>query len=61
MTAAEILVSITGLMFAYSQASKRYKAVITSVWLLTTAFGDLIVVAVAESRLVRDQVRYIFP
>lgn len=57
MTAAEVLVSITGLMFAYSQASKRYKAVITSIWLLTTAVGDLIVVVVAETRLVKDQVR----
>ena len=57
MTSAEVLVSITGLMFAYSQASKRYKTVVTSVWLLTVAFGDLIVVIVAETRLVPDQVK----
>ena len=56
MTISEILVSITGLIFAYSQAPKRYKSVIMSAWLLTTAFGDLIVVVIAESRLVRDQV-----
>ncbi|CAF3600406.1 unnamed protein product [Rotaria sp. Silwood1] len=55
MTAAEMLVSITGLIFAYSQAPKRYKSVIMSAWLLTTAFGDLIVVLVAEVRLVKDQ------
>lgn len=56
MTIAEILVSITGLVFAYSQAPKRYKSVIMSAWLLTTAFGDLIVVIVAEVRLFQNQV-----
>ncbi|UJR26670.1 hypothetical protein I4U23_007987 [Adineta vaga] len=55
MTCAEILVSITGLIFAYSQAPKRYKSVIMSAWLLTTAIGDLIVVLVAEVRLIRNQ------
>jgi dipeptide/tripeptide permease len=43
-------------MFAYSQAPKRYKTVIMSGWLLTSAFGDLIVVLVAEVRLVKNQV-----
>jgi len=57
MTWAEILVSVTGLMFAYSQAPKRYKTVIMSAWLLTSAFGDLIVVFVAEVHLVQNQVR----
>jgi solute carrier family 15 oligopeptide transporter 1 len=56
MTAAEILVSITGLVFAYDQAPKRYKTVIMSAWLLTSAFGDLIVVFVAQVRFVKDQV-----
>ncbi|CAF4603032.1 unnamed protein product, partial [Rotaria sp. Silwood2] len=55
MTVSEMLVSITGLIFAYSQAPKRYKSVIMSAWLLTTAVGDLIVVLVAEVRLVKDQ------
>jgi solute carrier family 15 oligopeptide transporter 1 len=56
LTAAEILVSITGLVFAYDQAPKRYKTVIMSAWLLTSAFGDLIVVFVAQVRFVKDQV-----
>jgi len=55
ITSSEILVSVTGLVFAYSQAPRRYKTVIMSGWLLTTAFGDLIVVFVAETRLVADQ------
>jgi dipeptide/tripeptide permease len=57
MTCAEILVSVTGLMFAYSQAPKRYKTVIMSAWLLTSAIGDLIVVFVAQVHLVKNQVR----
>ena len=57
VTAAEMLVSVTGLIFAYSQAPRRYKSVIMSAWLMTTAFGDLIVVLVAEVRLVKSQVR----
>lgn len=56
VTISEIFVSITGLIFAYSQSPKRYKSVIMSAWLLTTAFGDIIVVIVAEARLVRNQV-----
>ncbi|CAF1448991.1 unnamed protein product [Adineta ricciae] len=56
MTSAEILVSITGLVFAYSQAPRRYKSVIMSAWLLTTAIGDLIVVFVAEVHFVSNQV-----
>jgi dipeptide/tripeptide permease len=58
LSAAEVLVSITGLMFAYSQAPKRYKTVMAALWLLATSIGDLIVVLVAETRLVRDQVRF---
>ncbi|CAF4273543.1 unnamed protein product [Rotaria socialis] len=55
LTIAEILVSITGLVFAYSQSPKRYKSVIMSAWLFTTAIGDLIVAVVAEARAVRNQ------
>ncbi len=50
--------SVTGLMFAYSQAPKRYKTVLTALWLVSTAFGDLIVVFTAETRLVKNQVRF---
>jgi dipeptide/tripeptide permease len=60
MTSAEMLVSITGLVFAYSQAPRRYKTVIMSAWLLTSAFGDLIVVLVAQVQLVKNQVRIKF-
>jgi solute carrier family 15 oligopeptide transporter 1 len=55
LSTAEVLVNITGLMFAYSQAPKRYKTVMTALWLLAVAAGDLIVVLIAETRLVKDQ------
>ncbi len=58
LSTAEVLVNITGLMFAYSQAPKRYKTVMTALWLLAVAAGDLIVVLIAETRLVKNQVRF---
>lgn len=56
LTIAEVLVSLTGLIFAYSQAPKRYKVVIMSALLLTSALGDLLVVVIAKAHLVPNQV-----
>lgn len=39
VTAGEILFSITGLEFAYSQAPNSMKSVVQSFWLLTVAAG----------------------
>eukprot|EP00007_Cunea_sp_BSH-02190019_P000625 CAMPEP_0174241798 /NCGR_PEP_ID=MMETSP0417-20130205/24875_1 /TAXON_ID=242541 /ORGANISM="Mayorella sp, Strain BSH-02190019" /LENGTH=619 /DNA_ID=CAMNT_0015321095 /DNA_START=24 /DNA_END=1883 /DNA_ORIENTATION=+ len=47
----EIMVSITGLEFAYSQAPKSMKSVVMAGWLLTTAFGNLLVAVIAEANL----------
>jgi POT family proton-dependent oligopeptide transporter len=41
LTFGEVLVSATGLEFAYSQAPVAMKGVIMSFWLLTTTFGNL--------------------
>jgi POT family proton-dependent oligopeptide transporter len=46
ITLSEVMVSITGLEFAYSQAPKRMKSVIMGFWLLAVAVGDLLVVFV---------------
>lgn len=38
--------SITGLEFSYSQAPSSMKSVMQACWLLTTAFGNLIVIII---------------
>ncbi|KAG1683560.1 Solute carrier family 15 member 1 [Nymphon striatum] len=43
ITAAEIMLSITGLQFSYSQAPKAMKTVLSAAWLLTVSFGNCIV------------------
>lgn len=42
--------SISGLSFAYAEAPQSMKSVISATWLLTVAFGNLIVVIIAELR-----------
>uniref|UniRef100_A0A1I7XVU5 Oligopeptide transporter 1 n=1 Tax=Steinernema glaseri TaxID=37863 RepID=A0A1I7XVU5_9BILA len=44
ITAAEIMFSITGLEFSYSQAAPSLKSVVTAMFLLTVAFGDLLII-----------------
>jgi POT family proton-dependent oligopeptide transporter len=48
LTTGEVLVSTTGLEFAYTQAAPEMKSTITSFWLLTVAFGNLLVTAVTN-------------
>ena len=47
ITMAEVMVSITGLEFGYSQAPKRMKSVVMGFWLLTVAFGNVLVALLA--------------
>ncbi|XP_066154994.1 peptide transporter family 1-like isoform X2 [Euwallacea fornicatus] len=51
ITAAEIMFSITGLEFAYSQAPSSMKSVLQACWLLTTAFGNLLIVIIESLKL----------
>jgi proton-dependent oligopeptide transporter, POT family len=46
VTAAEIMVSITGLEFSYSQAPKTMKSVIMAVWLLSVSLGNYVTAVV---------------
>lgn len=55
ITAAEVMFSVTGLEFAFTQAPLSMKSVLQACWLLTVAFGNLIVVVIAEARLVESQ------
>lgn len=43
LTAGEVLVSTTGLEFAFTEAGKEMKSLIMSFWLLTVSFGNLLV------------------
>lgn len=43
LSAAEVLVSITGLEYAYTQAPKSMKSTMSAIWLLTVAAGNLFV------------------
>lgn len=48
ITVAEILISITGLQFAYTQAPRAMKSTIMSLWLLTVFFGNMITAYIAR-------------
>merc|ERR1711915_1038912 len=48
VTVGEILFSITSLEFAYSQAPPSMKSVLQSLYLMTTAVGNLITMAIIE-------------
>ncbi|MBQ99302.1 MAG: MFS transporter, partial [Verrucomicrobiales bacterium] len=48
ITQAEVLVSITGLEFAYTQAPKRMKSTIMGFWLLVVALGNKLVAIVTK-------------
>lgn len=48
ITLSEVLVSITGLEFAYSQAPKRMKSTVMGFWLLTVALGNVLVALLAR-------------
>uniref|UniRef100_A0A7N4P0U5 Solute carrier family 15 member 2 n=1 Tax=Sarcophilus harrisii TaxID=9305 RepID=A0A7N4P0U5_SARHA len=49
VTAGEIMFSITGLEFSYSQAPPSMKSVLQAAWLLTVAMGNIIVLIVAQT------------
>ena len=48
ITLAEVLVSITGLEFAYTQAPKRMKSTVMGFWLLSVALGNVLVALTAR-------------
>jgi POT family proton-dependent oligopeptide transporter len=48
ITLSEVLVSVTGLEFAYSQAPRRMKSTVMGFWMLTIAFGNVLVALLAR-------------
>ncbi|XP_033245501.1 peptide transporter family 1 isoform X1 [Drosophila miranda] len=55
MTTAEIMFSVTGLEFSFTQAPQSMKSVLQACWLLSVAIGNLIVVVIAEFKLASSQ------
>lgn len=55
LTASEIMFSITGLEFSFTQAPASMKSVLQAAWLLTVSFGNLIVVIIAEAKFFERQ------
>jgi proton-dependent oligopeptide transporter, POT family len=47
LTASEVLVSVTGLEFSYTQAPRAMKSTIMSIWYLTVAFGNLLTATIS--------------
>lgn len=60
ITVGEVLFSISGLSFAYTQAPDSLKTVVQSVWLLTVSMGDLVVIIVANIQAIPSQMAEFF-
>lgn len=60
ITVGEVLFSISGLSFAYSQALVSLKSVVQAIWLLTVSFGDLMVIIVANINAIPSQMAKFF-
>ncbi|KAM8719791.1 hypothetical protein ACLKA7_005936 [Drosophila subpalustris] len=60
MTLGEVMFSVTGLEFSYAQAPPSMKSLLQAFWLLTVAFGNIIVVVVAELKFFESQANEFF-
>uniref|UniRef100_A0A452ESH5 Solute carrier family 15 member 2 n=1 Tax=Capra hircus TaxID=9925 RepID=A0A452ESH5_CAPHI len=60
VTAGEVMFSVTGLEFSYSQAPSSMKSVVQAAWLLTIAFGNIIVLIVAQFSGLAQWAEFIF-
>ncbi|XP_043360872.1 solute carrier family 15 member 2 isoform X2 [Dermochelys coriacea] len=59
ISAGEVMFSITGLAFSYSQAPVSMKSVLQAGWLLTVAFGNAIVLIVAQAALLEQWAEFV--
>ncbi|XP_045725605.1 solute carrier family 15 member 1 isoform X2 [Mirounga angustirostris] len=55
LTCGEVVFSITGLEFSYSQAPSNMKSVLQAGWLLTVAVGNIIVLIIAGAGQISQQ------
>lgn len=56
ITAGEVMFSVTGLEFSFTQAPASMKSVLQACWLLSVAIGNMLVVVIAELKLFESQV-----
>ncbi|CAG9537546.1 unnamed protein product [Cercopithifilaria johnstoni] len=54
ITVGEVLFSVTGLEFSYSQASPNMKSVLQAVWLMTVFLGNVIDMLISGSHIVAE-------
>ncbi|XP_017472596.1 PREDICTED: peptide transporter family 1 isoform X2 [Rhagoletis zephyria] len=55
ITAAEIMFSVTGLEFSYTQAPPSMTSVLQACWLLSVSIGNMLVVVIAELKFFDSQ------
>ncbi|MEJ7727812.1 MAG: POT family MFS transporter [Polyangiaceae bacterium] len=60
LTLGEVLVSTTGLEFAYTQAPREMKSTIMSFWNLTVSVGNLLTAAVSALNVFSGPMQYLF-
>ena len=54
ITLGEVLFSVTGLEFSYSQAAPTMKSVLQALWLLTTFFGNVIDMGISGTHVIHE-------
>ncbi|XP_043930955.1 solute carrier family 15 member 2-like [Protopterus annectens] len=59
ISAGEVMFSVTGLEFSYSQAPASMKSVLQGGWLLTVAFGNLIVLIIAQASVLEQWAEFV--
>ena len=60
LTFAEVLVSVTGLEFAYSQAPKEMKSTLMAFWSLTVTVGNLVAATLARLNVFKGAQAFLF-
>ncbi|XP_071444885.1 peptide transporter family 1-like [Hetaerina americana] len=55
ITAGEIMFSITGLEFAFTQAPASMKSVVSAAWLFTDSIGNMIIIIIEELKIFDKQ------
>lgn len=56
ITMGEVMFSVTGLEFAFTQAPSSMKSILQASWQLTVAIGNLIVLIIAEAKIFDRQI-----